>query len=494
MADEQYISKMLQLPLPVTGNEYIECVRTIDGGVTWVNFRVKLSDIGFGGVTSVGLSMPAGFSVDGSPVTDSGTLTVTYAAGYQGYTGAEATRLAGIATGATANATDAALRDRGTHTGEQAQTTITGLDTSLAAKADLVSGKVPTSQLPAISIGETFPAASQAAMLALTAEIGDVAIRSDLSNRKFLLLGTSTTLGDWVEFDPAGGAVTSVNGQTGVVVLGKADIGLPNADDVSDANKPVSTAQAAAIALKGNINGQTWTGVHEFTDTPRFTTAGDGATYLFDITTSSATAPRLRLGTISTPGQYFEVGAWDGKNNFDSKTRALKFFNSAGYVELDNTDGRFRINGVNPVPQSRFLASDYASTSTTRVEVPSLTFPVVSGKKYLVKFKGAYTSAATTTGGSLGFNVTGTGTTIGSLQGGVGRANAGPIASVIKSTTSYQITTSGNNFVGDACHIEGEFVLDCTGSGNIEVQWGSEVAGSTATLLAGSALVVQELA
>jgi hypothetical protein len=43
-----------------------------------------------------------------------------------------------------------------------------------------------------------------------------------------------------------GGAVDSVNGQTGVVVLTKANIGLANVNNTSDANKPVSTAQATA--------------------------------------------------------------------------------------------------------------------------------------------------------------------------------------------------------------------------------------------------------
>lgn len=42
-------------------------------------------------------------------------------------TAAERTKLAGVAPGATANAADAALRDRSTHTGTQAHTTITGL-------------------------------------------------------------------------------------------------------------------------------------------------------------------------------------------------------------------------------------------------------------------------------------------------------------------------------------------------------------------------------
>lgn len=52
------------------------------------------------------------------------------------FTTAQETKLSGIATGATANATDAQLRDRSTHTGTQAQSTIANLTTDLAAKAN----------------------------------------------------------------------------------------------------------------------------------------------------------------------------------------------------------------------------------------------------------------------------------------------------------------------------------------------------------------------
>lgn len=63
-------------------------------------------------------------------------LTNTTAA----FTTAQETKLAGVATAATANAADAALRDRATHTGAQAISTVTGLQTALDAKqATLVS-------------------------------------------------------------------------------------------------------------------------------------------------------------------------------------------------------------------------------------------------------------------------------------------------------------------------------------------------------------------
>lgn len=53
-----------------------------------------------GTVTSVSLSLPTGLEVSGSPVTTSGTFTVTWSSGYQGYTTDEASKLSGIEAGA----------------------------------------------------------------------------------------------------------------------------------------------------------------------------------------------------------------------------------------------------------------------------------------------------------------------------------------------------------------------------------------------------------
>lgn len=53
--------------------------------------------------------------------------------------------------------------------------------------------------------------------------------------------------GAWEATGSGGGAVDSVNGQTGTVVLDAADIGLGDVDNTSDVNKPVSTAQQAAL-------------------------------------------------------------------------------------------------------------------------------------------------------------------------------------------------------------------------------------------------------
>lgn len=74
------------------------------------------------------------------------------------YTTTEKDKLGGIASGATANATDAQLRDRSTHTGTQALDTISGLQTALDAKAPIASPALtgtPTAPTPAVGVNTT---------------------------------------------------------------------------------------------------------------------------------------------------------------------------------------------------------------------------------------------------------------------------------------------------------------------------------------------------
>lgn len=118
--------------------------------------------------------------------------------------------------------------------------------------ADL-TGTLGTAQLPPLAINETFVAANQAAMLALTAQRGDMAIRSDNGKTYVLSSDSPGTLADWKEI-LAAGQVQSVAGKTGVVTLVKGDVGLGNVDNTSDANKPVSSATQTALNLKADAS------------------------------------------------------------------------------------------------------------------------------------------------------------------------------------------------------------------------------------------------
>ena len=81
------------------------------------------------------------------------------------------------------------------------------------------SGLIPTGQLPALAITETSVVVSQAAMLALTAQVGDVAVRTDVNKSFILTASPASTLGNWQELLTPTDAVLSVDGNTGAVSL-----------------------------------------------------------------------------------------------------------------------------------------------------------------------------------------------------------------------------------------------------------------------------------
>lgn len=80
-------------------------------------------------------------------------------------------------------------------------------------------GKLSEAVIPAIAITDTFVVDSQSAMLALGAQQGDVAVRTDVNKTFILKVAPATTLANWVELETPTDAVTSVNGLTGAVTL-----------------------------------------------------------------------------------------------------------------------------------------------------------------------------------------------------------------------------------------------------------------------------------
>lgn len=85
-------------------------------------------------------------------------------------------------------------------------------------------GKLSEAVIPAIAITDTFVVDSQAAMLALEAQQGDVAVRTDVNKTFILKVAPATTLVNWVELETPTDAVTSVNGLTGAVTLTTSEV------------------------------------------------------------------------------------------------------------------------------------------------------------------------------------------------------------------------------------------------------------------------------
>lgn len=85
-------------------------------------------------------------------------------------------------------------------------------------------GKLNTSVLPPLALTDVYTVASQAAMLALSAQQGDVAIRTDLNKTFILTDNNPSTLASWAELRTPTDAVLSVNGKTGAITLTTNDI------------------------------------------------------------------------------------------------------------------------------------------------------------------------------------------------------------------------------------------------------------------------------
>jgi hypothetical protein len=127
------------------------------------------------------------------------------------------------------------------------------------------SGLVPTHHLPALAITTTQVVSTQAAMLALTAQIGDVAVRTDV-NKSFILTATpATTLGNWQELLTPTDSVLSVDGSTGAIDLSGTYLnkttgrlfGNLDADGfkITDLGTPTSSTDAATKAYVDTVAG-----------------------------------------------------------------------------------------------------------------------------------------------------------------------------------------------------------------------------------------------
>jgi len=85
-------------------------------------------------------------------------------------------------------------------------------------------GKIPTSQLPDLSLTSTNVVDNENDQLALTLEEGDVVVRTDLNKTFIHNGGTAGDMTDFQELLSPTDAVSSVNGKTGAVVLDGSDI------------------------------------------------------------------------------------------------------------------------------------------------------------------------------------------------------------------------------------------------------------------------------
>jgi hypothetical protein len=129
---------------------------------------------------------------------------------------------------------------------------VTALTATVATKAPLASptftgtvSGISASMVGAYTTAQVDAALAAKSTLASPAFTGTVTAPTPTAGDNTAAVATTAFVTNAVK-------VTSVAGKTGAVTLAKADVGLGNVDNTADASKPVSTAQAAAIALKAD--------------------------------------------------------------------------------------------------------------------------------------------------------------------------------------------------------------------------------------------------
>jgi hypothetical protein len=229
----------------------------------------------------------------------------------------------------------------------------------------------------------------------------------------------------------------------------KRNIGIENVNNTSDVNKPISSAVSAALLGKAESSH-----THLQSDVTGLVLA---LAALQPLLVSGTNIKTVNGNSLLGTGDVAIIGGGDN------------------YIEL--------AVAFSSVVVSRVLVTGWAITMTT-------------GKNYLIEIIADYQTAATTTGGSLGFVMTtGSATVKGSVEGDISQALAGnglkvPIYAISSSNTlaGSFFTSTGVTVINSPHGITSRIYVRCTVGGVFNVQWATEVAASAAQLNTGSVM------
>lgn len=210
------------------------------------------------------------------------------------------------------------------------------------------SGQVPASQLPSyvddvlegyykVADGKFYKEAAYTTLIA--GETGKIYVSLD-TNKTYRWTGTTFVY-------ITSGAVDSVNGLTGVVVLNKSHVGLPNVDNTADSTKSVLSATKWTAARNITLSGVTATAQTidgsgnvsiPVTAVPATLLTGTAA-----INTTGSAAKLTTARTISATGDGTWNVAFDGSANVTSALTLADTGVAAGTYDQVTVDSKGRV-------------------------------------------------------------------------------------------------------------------------------------------------------
>ena len=198
------------------------------------------------------------------------------------------------------------------------------------------TGTIHITNLPATAITSVQLAATELAMLALTAQEGDVVVRSDENQTYMHNGGVAGTMADFTELATPTSDVTSVDGQTGAVVLNHDTL----LGFVANEHIDWTIDQGATNVHAGNYIDTKYTNVSEFINDAGYTGDQDLSGYLpLTAGSSKPLTGNLHIEHASTP----RISLTDTTNNL------------VGQVTVGDSYMYFKLDNGNTVVSSRMV-------------------------------------------------------------------------------------------------------------------------------------------
>lgn len=273
------------------------------------------------------------------------------------FTGAEKTKLAGVAAGATANATDAQLRDRATHTGTQAIATVAGLQGALDAKApqDLSAASAVTldgtEELPVSKAGffKTTVAAVRTWLLGLANTWSAAQTFSVSPQVPTATAGDATTKAASTAFVAAAISAGGGNAATATKLATARSLQTDLASAASASFDGSANATPGVTGVLALANG----GTGGNTAANARTGLGLGTAATQNTGTSGANVPLLNA-----------ANTWGANQTFSTPTVAKVVHFGAGAYSIGNSGAAVTVNFVNGQKQVMALNSNCTITLT----------------------------------------------------------------------------------------------------------------------------------
>jgi hypothetical protein len=360
------------------------------------------------------------------------------------FTGTLKTKLDGIAAGATANATDAQLRDRATHTGTQAVGTITGLSAiaTSGSASDLGTGTVPIARIPAgttsttVCIGNdsrladsrspsgaaggdltgTYPNPTIAAGAVVTADLADSAVTtakiaaSAVTDAKIADVAAGKITGTLARAryaaDLGSGSMTVSGSNSFGVSLDATSRTLSQANTLSIMGGPVGIGTLTPLSSGGlEVAASNATGLREVvrvrnthgTNTGYFD-IGVGTNGYFQNQTLFSVNGTIALRFLDSPAGRPVFPASAG---FDNNSQLVANANANAYINLNDGASGTQISCVSTmafqrsyVEVGRWDTNSVWNVGTGHTSAASSGGSSVSGQNARVRFPGQFSTAA----------------------------------------------------------------------------------------------------